>query len=81
MALTIYPTRLVGFAEMVKIHGDNWQYHGMRAAERLNDEGRRIAFIRANGESTDEWREWWASLCAVKYNSRAQARAKREEAK
>lgn len=81
MAQTIYPTRLVGFAEMVKLHGDNWQYHGMRAAERLNDEGRRIAFIWANGESTVESKEYWASIMAVKYNSRAQARAKREAAK
>ena len=81
MAQTIYPSRLVGFAEMVKLHGDNWKYHGMRAAERLNDEGRRNAFIRADGNNTDEWHEWWASLWAVKYNSRAKARAKREAAK
>ena len=77
MAQRIYPCRLVGFAEMVKLHGDNWQYHGWLTAERLNDEGRRIAFIKANGENTDEWHEWWASLYAVKYNSRSQARAKR----
>lgn len=81
MKPTIYPTRLVGFAEMVKLHGDNWQYHGMFAAARLNDEGRRIAFMRADGESTVEWKEYWASLLAVKYNSRAQARAKAEAAK
>ena len=81
MAQTIYPSRLVGFAEMVKLYGDNWQYHGMRAAERLNDEGRRLAFIRADGVSTVEFKEYWASLYAVKYNSRAQARAKAEAAK
>lgn len=81
MAQRIYPSPLVGFAEMVKLHGDNWQYHGMRTAERLNDEGRRLAFIRADGESTVECKEYWASFWAVKYNSRAQARAKREAAK
>ena len=81
MAQTIYPTRLVGFAEMVKLHGDAWQYHGMRAAERLNDEGRRLAFIWAAGSSTAASKDWWASLWAVKYNSRAQARAKAEAAK
>lgn len=72
-----YPTPLIGFAEMVRQHGDNWQYHGWTLAERLQDAGRKMAFLKACGENNDEWREWWASLTTVKYNSRAIIRAKK----
>lgn len=56
-------SRPLGFAEMVRRHGDDWLYEGLCYASAIHDDRLKKAYLSAKQPNTQDWRDGFKMRC------------------